>query len=230
MRALPMSPRLAALLKRLASFYSAALAMAAAAFWAFAELADEVLERSTARFDREVILAWHAQAHPVWDQLALVAAAVGDVPAIVALGALFGAYLARRRLYADLAGLAAAVIGGGVLTFALKAAFRQPRPALFEQLVHEVTYSFPSGHSLMSFCLFGYFGAWLVSRQPRSAWRWLVAVGLVGLAAGIAASRVYLGVHWPSDVIAGAIAATCWLSICLVGRRFLSSRTGWQVS
>jgi undecaprenyl-diphosphatase len=225
-----MPPRLAAFLKRLASFYSAALAMAAAAFWAFAELADQVLERSTAPFDRAVILAWHAQAHPVLDKLALVAAAVGDVAGIVVMAALFGAYLARRRLYADLAGLAAVVVGSGVLTFALKTAFRQERPALFEQLVHEITYSFPSGHSLMSFALFGYLAAWLVSRGPRSPWRWLAAVGLVSLAAGIAASRVYLGVHWPSDVIAGAIVATFWLSICLVGRRVLSRRAGWQVS
>lgn len=230
MRALPLSPRLAAFLKRLASFYGAALAMAACAFWAFAELADEVLERSTAGFDRAVIMAWHAQAHPVLDKLALVAAAVGDVAGIALMGAIFGAYLVKRRLYADAAGLAAVVVGSGVLTFALKSAFRQPRPALFEQLVHEITYSFPSGHSLMSFGLFGYFAAWLVSRHPRSPWRWLLAVGLVSLAAGIAASRVYLGVHWPSDVVAGAIAATFWLSICLVGRRVLSNRAGWQIS
>ncbi|MNS42206.1 undecaprenyl pyrophosphate phosphatase [compost metagenome] len=225
-----MSPRLAAFLKRLASFYSAALAVAAAAFWAFAELADEVLERSTAPFDRAVILSWHAQAHPVLDKLALVAAAVGDVAGITLMALAFGAYLAKRRLYADLAGLAATVIGSGVLTFSLKTAFRQERPALFDQLVHEITYSFPSGHSLMSFSLFGYVAAWLVSRQPRSPWRWLAAVGLVSLAAGIAASRVYLGVHWPSDVVAGAIVATFWLSICLVGRRVLSRRAGWQVS
>lgn len=224
-----MSPRLAAFLKRLASFYSAALAMAAAAFWAFAELADQVLERSTASFDRAVIVAWHAQAHPVLDKLALVAAAVGDVAGIVLMAVLFGVYLANKRLYADLAGLTAVVAGSGVLTFALKAAFRQERPALFEQLVHEITYSFPSGHSLMSFAFFGYVAAWLVSRRPRSPWRWLVAVGLVSLAAGIAASRVYLGVHWPSDVIAGAIVATFWLSICLVGRRILARRAEWQV-
>lgn len=224
MPAFPLPPRLAGLLRRLGSFYGLALAVMAASLWAFAELADEVLERSFAPFDRAVVLHMHAQAHPVLDRLALVGAVVGDVAGVVILGGLFAAWLLRTRRYLDAATLAAVVIGAGVLTYALKVAFRQPRPALFTQRVQEVTFSFPSGHALMSFALFGYLSAWLVAQAPRAPWRWLAAAGLVGLAAAIAVSRVYLGVHWPTDVLAGAIVATFWLTVCLIGRRWIAAR------
>ncbi|MNT20426.1 phosphatidylglycerophosphatase B [compost metagenome] len=224
MSAISLRPRLAELLRRLGWFYSSALAVATASLWAFAELAEEVIARRFAPFDRWVVLGMHTQAHPILDRLALVAAMVGDVEGIIIMGALFGAWLLRRDRYLDAATLAAVLAGAGVLTYTLKLAFQQPRPALYTQLVKEVTFSFPTGHALNAFALFGFIAWWLVAQAPRSAGRWLAAAALVALAAAIAVSRVYLGVHWPTDVVAGAIVAIFWLTICLIGRHWIARR------
>lgn len=104
--------------------------------------------------------------------------------------------------------------GAGVLNQLLKALFERARPDLF-RLVAESGYSFPSGHSMVSFCVYGFF-AYTFSRSVASVRLRIVAFLLMGVLVGvIGISRIYLGVHYPTDVMAGFVAGGTWLGFCV---------------
>ena len=115
--------------------------------------------------------------------------------------------------------LLVATAGGGALTFLLKELFGRARPGY--QMLHVPGYSFPSGHSSISFCLFGSL-AYLLYKSHLPKWQkylGIVACGVLVLAIGF--SRLYLGVHYPTDVIAGYFAGAIWLTGCIFAyRRF----------
>jgi diacylglycerol kinase (ATP) len=108
----------------------------------------------------------------------------------------------------------------------LKMIFQVPRPELFERLqaVTPGSYSFPSGHALRATGMFGFLAAVLVAGGPRRVWRWLAAAGCVLVAAAVCWSRVYIGVHWPTDVAAGAAAAAAWVTACMMARHYAKTR------
>ena len=124
--------------------------------------------------------------------------------------ALFRHFLWRRAAIWLLVTLA----GATVLSLALKSAFHRPRPTPFFGAVPH-TYSFPSGHSMFSFCFYGVLAGLLTARiesRPLRILIWIVAAALV-LSIGL--SRIYLGVHYPSDVLAGYLAGAIWVSTML---------------
>lgn len=208
-------------LKSVGWLYGSALIVGILTLWAFGEIADEVLEQDISAFNRTMMLALHAHLPAPWAPIALGLTAIGSIGGIVLLGGLFGAWLLRRSRILDAVTLALVLGGSGVLTYTLKHVFRQPRPHLFPELVTESSYGFPSGHALMSFCLFGYVAFWLVSQGPRDRWRWVVGGGLLLLSVLIGMSRLFLGVHWPTDVLAGFVLAVFWLAVCIAGRHFM---------
>lgn len=222
----PLSPRLPvsnAFLK-LGWLYLVGLAIALFALGGFVWLADEVLEHEFVQLNTQVLLAIHAHATPFWDHFAVTLTSVGSPEAITVFGLALGTYLFVRGRRLDGGTLVAVIVGGAVLTFALKHFFHQARPSVFPHIVTESGYSFPSGHATMSFCLFGFWAAFLLMRRSHLAWRVVGAVGLLALAASIALSRLYLGVHWPTDILAGFLVATIWLAICLIGRHMIRLR------
>lgn len=187
-----------------------ALALGLAALSGFVEVADELLEGSLARLD-EVIL------HAVADRRsALLTAAALNVTALgsgivltlfTALTALAFHRLGWRRS-ARLQLLAGA--GGAALTTVLKNAFERERPSVVPRLVEVLGYSFPSGHSLASAAVYGTAAVLVGVHARRLADRALVAtVAALGLLA-IGGSRIYLGVHYPSDVVGGYAAGLAW--------------------
>ena len=103
------------------------------------------------------------------------------------------------------------ILGALVLDLSLKYAFHRPRPVPFLVPV-PYTYSFPSGHSLFSFCFYGVLAGLLTRRIRSQTGRVLIWTLAAVLVAAIGLSRVYLGVHYPSDVIAGYLAASLWVS------------------
>ena len=103
-------------------------------------------------------------------------------------------------------------------------AFALSRPEVFEPLYTVSSFSFPSGHSLISFCLWGFAGAWYLLNDPARPRRWIVMLLCLALAALIAVSRLYIGVHWPTDVVAGMLLATFWVTVCLAGREWFLKR------
>ena len=118
------------------------------------------------------------------------------------------------RRWLELAGFLVCLIGEALLNILLKNLFERSRPDLF-QMVEAAGYSFPSGHAMVSLCLYGMI-AFLISRQiPRWQWRLAVVTFATVLVAAIGLSRVYLGVHYPTDVVAGYFAGGMWLAFSI---------------
>jgi undecaprenyl-diphosphatase len=131
---------------------------------------------------------------------------------IVAVAALF-LVLTQHKYSAIL--LLASTIGGIVLDGILKLEFNRPRPAIFIPAVHTVTSSFPSGHAMSAAVVYSTV-AYLAARLHKRRWaRWLVMTAALIMIAAISISRLYLGVHYPSDVVAGVAIGLAWAGFCM---------------
>ncbi|HEX8394834.1 MAG TPA: phosphatase PAP2 family protein [Longimicrobium sp.] len=174
---------------------------------AFGLLANDVMEHHGLLWDAPVLRYVHGYSTPSLDRFMLFMSAIGYawgvVPAVPVLFIILMLY--RRR--GDALFFALAVGGAGILNKGAKLFFRRTRPALWTSIAPETTYSFPSGHAMGSMAL----AAAVVALLWPTRWRWpaivvgAVFTGLVGL------SRVYLGVHFPSDVLAGWSASLAWV-------------------
>jgi undecaprenyl-diphosphatase len=192
----------------------------AGGLWLFFGIAEEIHEGELARLDRQVLLAFRDPADPArplgpaWLEEAMRdLTALGSVVVLTTITLAAAIYLVLARK-ARVALFLLVAIGGVVIGFALKAGFARPRPDLVPHAVRVFTGSFPSGHSMMSAVTYLTLGALLARVEPRRS----IKVYLVGLAVLIALvvgiSRIYLGVHWPSDVIAGWALGAAWALLC----------------
>lgn len=211
-------------LRRLGWFYGLGIVFAIAAISGFGKLAQEVLEGDVQPANLAFQQIHRAYSDPFLDRLALILTILGGVAGTTVVTCLMGLLYLYWRRTIDATMLGLAVLGGGVLATVLKHTFRQPRPELSESLAPAHGFGFPSGHTLLSVCLYGYLAAVLVLDGPRHRWRWVAAGALILLALSIGWSRLYLGVHWLSDVGAGCLAALFWLICCILARRYARFR------
>ena len=179
--------------------------------WAFAELVDELREGEPFVFDEPILLFAHGMATAGFDRVFLLFSALGyewgvvpfDVALVLVLA--FGRR-AREGLFAALA-----LGGSALLNLAAKQLFARERPSLWESIAPEDTFSFPSGHAMGSMTL-----AWVCLLLAwRTRWRWPVVAAAVLFTGLVGLSRVYLGVHYPSDILAGWSAASVWAASCV---------------
>jgi undecaprenyl-diphosphatase len=189
------------------------LAVSAFVIWAFAELADGVVEGESRRFDRAALLWIHVHS-PGWLEGPMrLVTALGYYQVVLLLLAtsVLVFYLKGWRLSATL--LLVSTIGGSLLTAVLKAVFGRARPELFDSGYTASFYSFPSGHATVAV---GFYGALtlILVYSLRGPARWAVAACGVLLVLLIGFSRLYLGVHYPTDVLAGFLAAPLWV-VCV---------------
>lgn len=187
------------------------LAAAIAALIFFGWLADEVLEGETRHFDEVTRAAIHQFASPVLTTIMRGLSFVGSTLALTIASIAVVVCLAMRKLGREAKLFALTMLGGALLNTILKLAFKRTRPVPFFNLSTPETYSFPSGHSLMSACFFGALAALLTARIKSRRLRiiiWIVATAMFLL---IGLSRIYLGVHYTTDVIAGFAAALIWV-------------------
>jgi len=204
-------------------FLLIALLLAAAALFVFGWLAEEMLEGDTQRFDIFVRTAVHQFATPGLTRLMQAFSFLGSVAAVSAMSLVaicVSLYFHRARTAAL---LAITMLGVAALDVALKYAFHRPRPVAFFGPT-PASYSFPSGHAFGSLCFYGVLAAILAARARRPVIKfclWIAAALLVGM---IGFSRIYLGVHYPSDVIAGYCAGAVWVAAIGLLNRFLASR------
>jgi len=197
------------------------IALCALGVWVFAEVADEVVEGESRALDRKIFLALrNAQGEPLGP--AWFEEFMRDITALGSTGVLTGMvlfsagflWLDRRRAVALF--LVASTVLGSSMSYLLKTLFARPRPDLFTPSVEVFTHSFPSGHSAMSAMIFLTLGVMLCRVQQTFRTKvYLIAIATFS-AAMVGFSRVYLGVHWPTDVVAGwsfgaAWAAGSWL-------------------
>ena len=174
--------------------------------WGFAELADEVREAEGFPFDVPILLAANDMARAGFDQLFLLFSALGYEYGVVPLDIALVLVLALRRRYRESVFAAVASGGSALLNVAAKQAFARDRPNLWESIAPEHNYSFPSGHAMGSMTL----AVALVLLAWPTRWRWPVLAAMAVFVPMVGLSRVYLGVHYPSDILAGWAAALAW--------------------
>jgi undecaprenyl-diphosphatase len=190
-----------------------------AGLWLFGSITEDVIHHDPLTLFDVTLLDWmHARATPagyaVFNAISLLGSLVTMI--IMALGG--GFFLAVRRQWIVLGGWVAAFAGGGVLNQVLKLVIRRPRPEYAAAFLRDVSWSFPSGHAMGSLIGYGmlvYLLATLVlhGRGTQMA----VALGAAVLVGAIGLSRLYLGVHYFSDVVGGYAAGMLWLSACISG-------------
>ena len=198
-----------------AVWLAAGLAFSAFVIWAFFELTDEVLEGDSRAFDKAVLL-WIHDNVPDWlDEPMRLVTALGYFYIVVPLlvVAIFVFY--RRGWWLSAVLLAVSTGGSIVLTTVLKGVFQRARPELFDSGYQASFYSFPSGHATVAVGFYGMLTVILAYRLSGLA-RWAVAVSGILVVLLIGLSRLYLGVHYPTDVLAGYLSALLWL-VCVGG-------------
>jgi membrane-associated phospholipid phosphatase len=168
--------------------------------------------------EERLILGLQAHSHPILTKFLLGVTLLGSSETLFIVLPLVGLLLARLRLLRGLTNLVlVSTAGGAALALVLKQVFERPRPRL--EMVHVGGYSFPSGHSTLSLCLYGAL-AYLLLRANVARWqRILGAAACTLLVLMIGFSRMYLGVHYPSDVAAGYLAGSIWLAGCILAYR-----------
>jgi undecaprenyl-diphosphatase len=205
--------------------------LAAAALFAFAEIAEDVMEGDTHAFDEALLHALRNPADladpigPLWietavrDVTSLGGTTILGVITLFALGYLVIDGKRSAALFVFIA-----VGGGAALSAVLKSAFARPRPELVAHMVEVYSLSFPSGHAMASAVTYLTLGALLTRLQSRRRLKAYLLAVAVTLTLLVGMSRVYLGVHWPTDVLAGWCAGAAWAMLCWLAASWLQRR------
>ena len=174
--------------------------------WGFAELAEDVHEGEGFDFDVPLLRFAHSLAGAGLDRFQLLLSGLGYAWFVVPFDLALVAALAWKRRVREGLFAALALGGSALLNIATKHVFGRVRPDLWPSIAPEETYSFPSGHAMGSMTL-----AWVVVLLAwHTRWRWPVLLLAMPFAVLVGTSRVYLGVHFPSDILAGWTAASVW--------------------
>jgi membrane-associated phospholipid phosphatase len=189
--------------------------LAVASLLLFLWLGEDVHTSRTQNVDNQVLARVHAWASPALTWLMLSITQLGSTPTVTTLAVVAVVVFLKVRWKRAIILLATDLAVALVLDTFLKDVFHRPRPQPFFGIPPPHTYSFPSGHALFSICLYGMLAALLSVRLEGRLWPVLVwtLAGLLVLA--ISFSRVYLGVHYPSDVLGGWAIAGAWISVVL---------------
>ena len=179
----------------------------------FVWLAREVTRGDALRLDTPIRNAVHARSSPPLTAMMRSVSLFGSEVILVPLGVILVWWLvaAKRRRAAVVFGVAA--LGAEALDQIMKLLFYRPRPEPFFGRASPGTHSFPSGHAMVSCCFFGVLAVILAAREPSRARRISIFAAAAILVALMGFSRVYLGYHYPTDVLAGYAAAVVWLAV-----------------
>lgn len=174
--------------------------------WGFAELADEIHEREAIAFDEPILHFAHDLARDGFDRFFVLISRIGYLWGVVPFDIALVLVLTLLRRYREATFAAIALGGSALLNIAAKAVFARERPSLWDSIAPEHNFSFPSGHAMGSMTL-----AWvLVLLAWRTRGRWPMVALMLSFVVLVGLSRVYLGVHYPSDILAGWAAASVW--------------------
>jgi undecaprenyl-diphosphatase len=209
----------------------ALLALIAALLAGFVRIAGAISSGNTYAFDEQLLRALRVPNDPMdpigpaWLELAMRdITSLGSFTVLIILILAAVGYLLIDGKRAAAFFVMAATGGGIILSETLKALFGRPRPDLVAHLVDVQSMSFPSGHAMLSAVTFLTLGALLTREQARARIKvYLITVAIV-LTLLVGSSRVYLGVHWPTDVLAGWCAGASWAIACWMLARWLQQR------
>lgn len=200
------------------------LAIAAGTLVFFAWLSQEMLEGDTRAFDDIVRNFVHQYSSPAMTSLMRLASVFGSTSFLALLGLCVAIGFAVARWHRAVALFGITMAGGLVLDIVLKSSFHRARPESFFNTPVPNSFSFPSGHALLSFCFYGVLALIVTNQVERRVIRIVFWIGAALLTILIGISRIYLGVHYPSDVVAGYAAALVWLVAIAFGNHLVQNR------
>lgn len=208
------------------------LAVAAAALWLFGSLTDAVLDNALlVRFDVYADRMIHAQSTAAGLAFFNLMSRVGSPVTMTAIAVVGGLYLLYRGWRTLFVTWVAAFAGGALLERLLKSAVHRRRPPYGTQYLTGTTFSFPSGHATMSLIGCGMLlYVVFVALRPRRSVRTVLLCAGVAFVMLVGASRIYLGVHYPSDVLGGWAVAAAWLAVCISVAGIVLHRRGFTLS
>lgn len=178
----------------------------------FLQLADEVYDKKPILLDTQIIMALHRAASSPLTSFMKFITHGGDVIFILIFTILLVGFLFMQKRRSDASAVLASVGGAAFINVVLKIFFQRTRPSLFVAFVNEKSFSFPSGHAMGSSAL----AFSLVIMSWRTKYRWLAVSLAVAYVLLIGISRVYLGVHYPSDIIAGWCVSAIWVVLVYI--------------
>lgn len=189
--------------------------------WLFSELADIAMAGEPNAFDEQVLLALRVPGDPSdpigpeWvEEIARDITSLGGTGLLVLVTAATIAFLLLYHKYRTALLVAVAIGGGQIVNSLLKLGFDRPRPELVPHETYVYSASFPSGHSMMAAVVYMTLAALLARTQPHLRTRAFFLVLGVFITLLVGSSRIYLGVHWPTDVLAGWTAGAVWALAC----------------
>lgn len=207
------------------------LSVTVAAIWALAELVDEVFEGATQDLDRDILLLLRTPGDlsdpigPWWlEEMGRDLTALGGVAVLALTTLVVSLFFLLSRRWTTMLYILVTVGGGIAISGIAKEFFDRPRPDIVPHgsLVH--TASFPSGHSMMAAVAYLSLGVLIARAQPRPVLKVFILTVAILLTLLVGVSRVYMGVHWPTDVAAGWLAGGVWAIGCLTVARALGRR------
>jgi membrane-associated phospholipid phosphatase len=199
--------------------------IAALATFAFAKLTSEVLEGEADALDKSIALAIHRVDQPWLDYVMIGITSLGSGIGLAIAVTVPTLWLLKHHHRRTALILACNAIAAQLVMVALKHYVRRPRPTLFDEITRPETFSFPSGHSMSAMVVYGGIAAVLVTLYPGRR-GWIVAAAAL-LIVAIGFSRIYLGVHWPLDVVAGFIAG---VPLLVAAVHLLHTKNGLKIS
>src|SRR5438093_8789294 len=201
------------------------LLISVASLWLFGGVTEDVLHHDPlTAFDIAALHLLRSHATDLGDKIFSAVSVLGSPLAMAVIGVVVAAFLAIRRHWILLSGWVAAFAGAGVLTTVLKNVIQRPRPIGADRFLHGESFSFPSGHALGSLIGYGMLAYLLVLLVDRRRQQLLIVAAAGVLIVAIGFSRLYLGVHYFSDIIGGYAAGLLWLSACISGLEVVRRR------
>ncbi|WP_341896484.1 phosphatase PAP2 family protein [Ferrovibrio terrae] len=195
--------------------------LAALALWGFVALAEEMLEGDTGDVDRRLLLSLRNRQDiadplgPLWlEEMMRDVTAFGGTGPLAFITAACCLYLLLRRRLRTAVFVFLAIAGGQLMSSLLKAGFERPRPDLVPHGMTVYTASFPSGHAMMTAIVYLTLAALLARSESRARLKAFLLLLAVSVTLLVGVSRVYLGVHWPSDVLGGWMIGSAWAAGC----------------
>jgi undecaprenyl-diphosphatase len=199
--------------------------------WGFAELADEVADGETHAFDRATMLALRETDDPAdplgpaWVEfVARDVTSLGGTAVLVMLTCASVGYLLLSRRWGAALLVTVSILGGTLISSGLKSMFDRPRPDLVPHAVEVTSASFPSGHAMLAMITYLTLGVVLAEVQPKRRYKAYILAWALLLSVLVGLTRVYLGVHWPTDVLAGWCIGAAWALLCGVIALWLQRR------
>lgn len=196
--------------------------------WGFVEIADEIAEPGGVGVDRRILLALRDAADPAdpigphWVEEAMRdLTALGSMVIVTLVTVTVVGYLALQQRLRSAIFLVVAVVGGVVIGAFLKGVFDRPRPDVVPHMVEVLSESFPSGHTIISSIVYPILGVMVSRTVRRTRTRVYLLAVAIGLALLVGLTRVYLGVHYPTDVLGGWALGFAWALLCWMAVRWL---------